>query len=246
MKLQKAKMSLRKDEEFVIRAIADYVSGSWVPGDDPPDAYLKINDEEIAVEISTLTQHIGNDDGTSRPRLSDDLAAIKIINELNSKLKSMLNKKRSVHIYLKSPLSSMNKFKAGLLKAVKELLINTDLSEEKVKLNILGNEVRIAIFTDNHDCKICGGVYNKNSNPDVLHNARYILEERIADKSLRCGSLGYRGQLWLALYNDYFIADSAAYRAVLADISIKHPFDRILIVHSDKTVGSLYEASLES
>jgi len=33
---------LRDDEEFVIGAVAAVVSGTWRPGEDPPDAYLTL------------------------------------------------------------------------------------------------------------------------------------------------------------------------------------------------------------
>jgi len=59
---------MREDEKFVIESVARAYSGDWKPGADPPDAYLTIADRTIAVEISTLTQHVTDDRGT-RPRL---------------------------------------------------------------------------------------------------------------------------------------------------------------------------------
>ena len=46
---------LRDDEEFVITSVAKEFSGTWRPGENPPDAYLSIGTREIAVEISTLS-----------------------------------------------------------------------------------------------------------------------------------------------------------------------------------------------
>jgi hypothetical protein len=60
---------MRQDEKFVIESIATAYSGDWKPGEDPPDAYLIVADRPVAVEISTLTQHVTDDRGT-RPRLS--------------------------------------------------------------------------------------------------------------------------------------------------------------------------------
>src|SRR5271166_3433006 len=50
--------SIRDDEEFVITAVAAAFGGSWRHGEDPPDGYLTVGTESIAVEISTLTQHV--------------------------------------------------------------------------------------------------------------------------------------------------------------------------------------------
>jgi hypothetical protein len=48
---------LNKDEGFVIESLSSSVGGSWRPGENPPDVYLIQGKIEVAVEISTLTQH---------------------------------------------------------------------------------------------------------------------------------------------------------------------------------------------
>jgi hypothetical protein len=66
---------LRSDAEFVIKAVARGLSGSWIPGENRADAYLTLGADTIPVEISTLTQRVTDDCGT-RSRLSDDLATV--------------------------------------------------------------------------------------------------------------------------------------------------------------------------
>ena len=51
---------LREDEEFVIASIARDLSAKWRPGENPPDAYLRLDAGTVAVEISTLTQPGGH------------------------------------------------------------------------------------------------------------------------------------------------------------------------------------------
>jgi hypothetical protein len=77
---------LREDEEFVIKAVADRFDAEWRAGEDPPDAYLTIGAQAIAVEISRLTQHVMGDDGP-RPRLSDDVPTISLADALNDELR---------------------------------------------------------------------------------------------------------------------------------------------------------------
>jgi hypothetical protein len=48
-------VALRDDEAFVITSIANSLSGTWRPGEDPPDAYLSFGIETVAVEISILS-----------------------------------------------------------------------------------------------------------------------------------------------------------------------------------------------
>jgi sarcosine oxidase delta subunit len=61
---------LRQDEVFVIRSMAAAVSGQWWHGENPPDAYLKVGKDTVAVEITTLTQHVSDERGGTHARLS--------------------------------------------------------------------------------------------------------------------------------------------------------------------------------
>jgi hypothetical protein len=69
---------LRSDEEFVISHLVDYFGpgDSWCPGEDPPDCYLKIGEDIVAVEVSTVSQHVVDDFGKPIPRLSQDMALV--------------------------------------------------------------------------------------------------------------------------------------------------------------------------
>jgi hypothetical protein len=90
---------LRDDEEFVIDAVAKAFSGAWSPGGDPPDAYLTIGANIVAVEISTLTQHVADDRGI-RPRLSDDMPAVALANELNADLQDLIPDGHTISLFL--------------------------------------------------------------------------------------------------------------------------------------------------
>jgi hypothetical protein len=48
---------LRGDEEFVLRSVANAFSAEWRAGENRPDAYLKVEDREVAIEISILMQN---------------------------------------------------------------------------------------------------------------------------------------------------------------------------------------------
>lgn len=76
--------------------------------------------------------------------------------------------------------------------------------------------------------KIVGIIPNQYSNPDILLNAQIILHDRIQTKTKKCVAIS--DPVWLALFNDYFLADEETYRVALRRISTPHPFTRILIV----------------
>ncbi|HZK12306.1 MAG TPA: hypothetical protein VFD10_08200 [Atribacterota bacterium] len=62
--------SLREDEQFVIEALCASYNGTWRIGEDPPDAYMALKGNEVAVEISILTQYVVGKSSKSVPRLS--------------------------------------------------------------------------------------------------------------------------------------------------------------------------------
>jgi hypothetical protein len=128
---------MRQDEKFVIESIATSYSGDWKPGEDPPDAYLIVADRPVAVEISTLTQHVTDDRGT-RPRLSDDIAASRLPKALNADLKSAVPDGKCVTLVLSSPILEYNKTRAELKKEI-ILVLSDNVSERKI--SIRGNQI---------------------------------------------------------------------------------------------------------
>ena len=137
---------LRSDELFVIRSIADHFLGTWSIGEDPPDAYLNIGEIASAIEISTLTQHVIDEQGVSRPRLSYDSPAINLANELNDELKALVPAGLLVILVLTSPILKARRVKPKLKNTITTLIF------KKFELNslevILGNQIDIHIVKD--------------------------------------------------------------------------------------------------
>jgi hypothetical protein len=48
--------------------------------------------------------------------------------------------------------------------------------------------------------------------------------------------------LFVALFNDYWLADAHAYKYALSFLSPAHSFEKILVVNGDGTVDSIFEA----
>jgi hypothetical protein len=72
-------------------------------------------------------------------------------------------------------------------------------------------------------------------------NAIQILEDRISAKAKKCTALVGKQPLWLALLNDYGLADSGIYEDALSGISTVHLFDKILLIHRNGAVCRLFE-----
>jgi len=222
-----------------MRSVATACSGDWRPGADPPDAYLTIADRTIAVEISTLTQHVTDGRGP-RPRRSDDIPATRLAKQLDAELKTAVPDGKFITLVLSSPILEPRKTKAELRNEITSLLSgNPELS--RIERKIRGNHIEICLSEspESGGMKIGVVVRNRASNPHILTNVRYILEDRIKTKAEKCGKLS--GPIWLALLNDYFLADADDYRDALKSISVEHPFEKILLVSGDGSVDTLLD-----
>jgi hypothetical protein len=235
---------MRKDEEFVITAVASYCSGSWRTGEDPPDAYIDIGNSAIAVEISMLTQSVTTVDGT-RARLSDDQTAICLAGELDTELKLLIPDGTTVGLRLCPPLVKFRKTKKQLAHRITALMRDSVADGTELKLTILDNDIELWVTRhgDPQYKKVSAIIYNRNSSPNILRNAAYALADRIGRKSLKCTPVKKR-PLWLALLNDYWLADADTYSLAMTGISIAHPFEKILMVSGDGSVTVLYDSAL--
>lgn len=234
---------LRSDEIFCIQAVVALVGGEWSEGEDPPDAYLSIGNENIAVEISTLTQHISDYNGGSKPRLSEDSPAIRLCDELDEELKTRIPADRVVLLILSAPIYNVRKLKPKLSEEIMALVESEGEVDVVVEKEIMNNMITIHHFLGNRSSgkKIVGTVQNKKSNADILTNAKEILTDRIVVKTEKCTNLLSNGPVWLVLFNDYWLADINTYRRAIAQISFEHPFERILIVSGNKSVNMLFD-----
>ena len=232
--------SLRKDEKFVIEALCDEYDGTWRIGEDPPDAYMMLNNNEIAVEISILTQHVVNESGKSISRLTQDSGVLRLCDDLNVDIGHIIPPGMCLIITVSAPLKKIRKFK-DVLKAKILEIIDKGVSTKHI-LNIYENKVNISFISGTRPSgeKVIGVVANRNSSPDILANVQYILNDRINEKVIKCSKVEYR-PLWLALFNDYWLAEPDTYKHAINSSNIEHPFEKICLVFGNKKVHTLYE-----
>jgi hypothetical protein len=232
---------LREDEEFVIASLATAFSGISRPGENPPDAYLVLGANTVAVEISTLTQYVTDGKGT-RPRLSDDIATTAFANALNEELKSLIPDGYTIGLVLSSPILNLRKTKAKLAQILRTQIADLASLETDRKIQINCNNITIYLnhHGEAHFKKVSAAFSNRSSNPDILSNVTQILEDRIATKAKKCDHLRTRAPIWLALLNDYWLTDADTYRYAISRLSLEHPFEKILLVNGDRSVNPLY------
>jgi hypothetical protein len=232
--------SLREDEKFVIKALCYTYCGTWRDGEDPPDAYMSLTDGEIAVEISILTQHVAGKSGKPVPRLSQDTSVLRLLDEIDEALKTDIPSGVYILLTIPSPLNKIRQTKIDLIKEIKRIAQERTFNKQVLKINQNKVEVHLTSGSIPSGKKVIGGVYNQNSSPDILENVIYILGERIKDKITKCQNIAHK-PLWLALFNDYWLAEPDTYKLAMSQLSISHIFDKICLVLGNKEVHTLYE-----
>lgn len=232
---------LKPDEQFVITALAAHFGGTWSLGENPPDAYLNAGEETIAIEISTLTQHVIDERGGMKSRLSEDSTALWLANELDRELCRSIPDGRMVVLTLRAPISKARRTAAELKSRIESLVANVTDQTIDVREIIFGNQIDVNVCSyDGPDRrKVHAAVINQKSDSHISSNARFILEERIATKAKKCSSLAFKGRVWLALLNDYFLASDETYRMAIEDIPVSHVFDKILLITGSGSIVTL-------
>ena len=147
----------------------------------------------------------------------------------------------TIGLVLSSPILQHRKTKARLAQALREYIFDLSSLHDDRKIEINGN--KITVFLNSHGesdiKKISAAFMHRSSNPDILTNVKFILEERIKTKATKCQSIRLRGPVWLALINDYWLTDADTYKYALSQMSLEHPFQKILLVNGDGSVDPL-------
>jgi hypothetical protein len=236
-------MALKPEEEFVKDCLTKALCATkaW-EGEDPPDIYLEINSEKIAVEITTLSPVSFSKDGTIQNRNSQDYFGLNLCNNLNSNFKNEIPSNVDIFLTLYIPVENGKKYKKELYECIRRFISKDIKVGDKEEIKLSGSKVEIHVVP-NHEYsekKIVGAVVNKNSNAHILSNAKAILAERIQDKAKKCKFIKHRVPMWLALFNDYWPASHETYIQALKTMNIPHNFDRIYIIMHHGLVHQIY------
>ena len=92
---------LRGDEKFVIGSVANAFSAASRAGENPPEASLKVEDREVAVEISRLVESRNDGRGGTVSQRSDFMPAKQLAEELDNDLQEEIRTGAPVRLDLK-------------------------------------------------------------------------------------------------------------------------------------------------
>lgn len=232
---------MRPDKAFVGSALVEFFGGlsvvSVLEGEDPPDLCLRFCDSRIGVEVTRLSQFTFEPNGALNNRITQDSFGMQLLENIDSKIGSFLPNNISLLVSIEVPVFNASRFKEKLMTWVAKIAV-TPVSGAIHEQEIEGSKVSISVVPiRTAGKKITGFVVNKHSSADILLNARLVLEDRICTKSDICKSLSK--PIWLALLNDYWLADADTYALAAQQTTLDHCFERIFLVFDNAFVTEL-------
>lgn len=232
---------MRHDEAFVARSLVNFLGGSSFAtaseGDDPPDIYLNLSGARIGVEVTRLSQFSIDPDGVLGNRVTQDRFGLRLLDELDATLGPLLPNDTSLFVGLWVPVQNAARFRKNVGQLV-EGIARSPVKGTKHEHMVDGERITVSVIDKRPSGqKIVGFVFNKNSSADIGLNVRLILSDRIITKNQICADM--QKPVWLALFNDYWIADEASYISAYQQLDIEHCFEKVFLVTGNGTVTEL-------
>lgn len=238
---------MRPDEAFVAKALVEHLGGTekaqCQAGGNPPDIDLTYDGDLIGVEVTRLFQPTIMPDGTLGSRETEDVFGVRLVNKLDQEIGDLVPEAFCLILSIKMPIETPKAFRRDLYAWIREIADSATLGQ-RIEKRIGSSLVELSVQQRLPDRKrIVGIISNNNASPDIGLNAEIVLANRISAKSASCRSL--RQRLWLALLNEFWLADHDSYALAALSLKVPHPFERILLVTDQGTITDLSVRSRE-
>jgi hypothetical protein len=230
---------LKEQERTAIEAVARRFSATWGQGGEPPDAYIMVDGQRVAVDVTTLERHGTGQGDAAKPRLRFDKVATRLIERLQATLGETVPDGMTVLLTVTAPIRLPAKTAAVLEDKIQTLLGRGSPGRDEQD-TIHGNHVQIRYLRhgSEREPKMIGFVHNPDSDPLLLLNmTSELLEPISAEAGRRTPRLA--GDRWLVVISAAGISCLEAYRYIFSQLSIARDFKKILMVFGDGRVGNL-------
>ncbi|MDH3354349.1 MAG: hypothetical protein OEL79_03940 [Chromatiales bacterium] len=231
---------MRPSEEYVLSTLVDQFGGRYIEGEDPPDGYILNGDKRIAVEVSTLVENIQGENGKQYSRMNDDAPAQNLAKKIESDIEN--NIPEGMHVFL-TICAPIKKIKKTQTLVGNEIITMIQTGVFKLEREFFGNDISINIFTGwgDYTPKVGLAISNRYSSDNLGKNTKIMLSERIEIKNKKRNVQPNNSEYWLALFNDYWIANEESYQLAYKNLNIEHNFDKILIVNGNRQAYVLHK-----
>lgn len=222
---------LNTQEQAAIEAVVEHFSGTWEEGEDPPDAYLVVARQRIAVQVTTVQPRTPEQGRLAKPRLRFDKVALRVLRALQVGLSGSVPDGETVVLTITAPIRLPSKTAAALEDKIRAYLARPSALEDGWE-TIHENRIRVRLVKSASAgaSKVIGFVHNPDSDPDLLLDMTQLLLERIGAAAGKPAPAGSASARWLVLATADGPAQIETYRQVYAQLSISTEFKKILIV----------------
>jgi hypothetical protein len=230
---------LKTLERTAIEAVARRFSATWEKGSDPPEAWIMIAGERVAVDIATVKRRGTGHGNAAKPRLRFDKVVIRLMERLRATLGEIVPDGMAVLVTVTAPIRLPAKTAASLEDRIQTLLGRGSQRRDE-KDTIHGNGIRIRFLRDEtgQASKMIGFVHNADSDSLVLLDmTRELVELFGAEAGRRAPKLAC--DRWLVLISAREIACLEAYRYIYSQLRLTTGFQKILTVFGDGRVEAL-------
>lgn len=216
---------LRLDEKSILDKLAAKFGGTYRAGDDPPDAYLCLDDTEVGVEVTRLTPCMRLKDGSTISSQEFFRNGKLVCQKLARKLHEDTYSGLGIILFFSKPVSNSTKTAELLKIKVREMLAD---SINKENFSIFGNDIRISLYKSDETIVSSQFLTRECASDDV---ARTLLIDSIQKKSKK---LRGKEGCWLVLNNEHVIASTATYQRIYNEHPLDHVFSKIIIINGDE------------
>jgi len=229
------------DEKFVGDSLVQYFGGpsaaSFTVGENPPDLYFNLGTTRVGVEVTRLPEPMLDPNGISFNRATHDTFALRLLNELNANLGSLVPDGLGLWIVIRVPVGNGTRFRRCLTDWLREIIAAPKLGTYERQIE--GFKTKISVIPRRPTGKpIAGHVTTHHFlSHDISLNASRILADRIKSKSAICSEL--TKPIWLAMLNYSCLADADCYEEAFRQTKLSHCFDRLFIVFDSGAVSEL-------
>jgi hypothetical protein len=230
---------LKKQERVAIEAVARRYSATWEKGSNPPDAYMMVAGNRVAVDITTLKRRGTGQGNGAKPRLRFDKVATRLLERLQATFGETVPDGMTVLLTITAPIRLPSKTAASLEDKIQTLLRPGSPGRDE-KDTLYGNRVQIRLLRSESERapKMIGFVHNSDSDPHLLLNmTRELLELISVDVGRQAPRLA--GDRWLLVISARVISCLEAYRYIYSQLRLATRFNKVLMVFGDGRVGML-------
>lgn len=225
---------MRLEEKNALDSLIAVYGGECEDGEDPPDAYITLDGQRIAVEVTMLVEQITKN-GKTRSKFADEVPVRNIANELEQKIGDFIPDNSWLYLGLPSPINDISKFKKELALISLEIIKS---GVERADRDILGNRVSLYFYKTEKAPRRKVAQFVSSRQSFYIDQAELILRDRIEVKNKKIARLT-SAECWLVLINTYWPASIEIYRSIYDRLQIEHKFNKIFIIDQAGNVESL-------